>query len=415
MTTRAKKPSAKKPSAKKQGTRTRTRRRPTEAKMTATVPNEKDAAAPAGASEKVTPLPVAPAEGGSAFHPVTAAPPPPPDPADVTPPELAPPPTVPDDQPVGEWGRIEPSDKRMGLVRLTLDRGVKTTVVGQVYGLDFEIEGVGHDVRIFFDYYSKRLKVLDYEATDYAAMTHRLEWLAEANDFDKVFLKASKDDWQIFLTFGYVLEGILKYYFNGEDAYVMSKFRSVGRINSPHLIEESDLIETLMRDDREYVAPPLPENYTLTLATRDHIPGLVALYRRVFETYPSPLTHPDYILQTMERNVVYRVIMNGEGDIVSAASAEIDEKHKNAEMTDCATNTSERGKGLMFHILHHLEDDLRERGVTTAYTLARAQSKGMNRVFYRLGYEFSGRLVNNCDIYGEYEDMNIWVKRLPRT
>ena len=314
--------------------------------------------------------------------------------------------------PVGEWASVKPTDKRMGLIRLTLDKGVKTTVVGQLYGLDFEVEGDGYQVRIFFDYYSRRLKVLDYEATDYRALTARLEWLAEANGFDKVFLKATKDDWQRFLGFGYMLEGILRYYFHGEDAYVISKFRSVARITSPHLIEESQLIETLMKGSGEYSPSPLPAGYTMGLASPEDIPGLVALYRRVFKTYPSPLTHPDYILQTMERNVVYRAVKNEKGQVVSAASAEIDEKHANAEMTDCATKPSERGKGLMFHILLHLEDDLRERGILTGYTLARAQSGGMNRVFHRLGYEFSGRLVNNCDIYGEYEDMNIWVKRL---
>ncbi len=39
----------------------------------------------------------------------------------------------------------------------------------------------------------------------------------------------------------------------------------------------------------------------------------------------------------------------------------------------------------------------------------------MNNVFHRLGYEFNGRLVNNCDIFGAYEDMNIWVKDLRST
>ncbi len=314
--------------------------------------------------------------------------------------------------PVGEWASVKPTDKRMGLIRLTLDKGVKTTVVGQLYGLDFEVEGDGYQVRIFFDYYSRRLKVLDYEATDHRALAARLEWLAEANGFDKVFIKANKDDWQRFLGFGYMLEGILRYYFHGEDAYVISKFRSVARITSPHLIEESNLIETLMKGSREYTPSSLPAGYTMGLARPEDIPGLVALYRRVFKTYPSPLTHPDYILQTMERNVVYRAVKNEKGQVVSAASAEIDTKHSNAEMTDCATKPSERGKGLMYHILLNLEDDLRERGIMTGYTLARAQSGGMNRVFHRLGYEFSGRLVNNCDIYGEYEDMNIWVKRL---
>lgn len=314
----------------------------------------------------------------------------------------------------GEWAKEVPSpkDKRMGLVRLTLDEGVKTTVVGHIYGLDFEIEGKGHHARVFFDYYSKRLKVMDYDATDYRAMIHRLNWLARANHFDKIFFKATKDDWQTFLTFGYVLEGILRYYFRGEDAYVLSKFTTVDRISSPDLIEESEIIEQLMAGARDYSPPMLPKGYKIEEATPAHIPKLVNLYRRVFETYPSPLTHPDYIMQTMERNVLYRVVLNERGDIVSGASAEIDHKHSNAELTDCATRNAQRGNGLMFHILRQIEDDLRQKGIMTAYTLARAKSVGMNRVFYRLGYEFCGRLVNNCDIYGHYEDMNIWVRRL---
>ncbi len=211
-----------------------------------------------------------------------------------------------------------------------------------------------------------------------------------------------------------MLEGILKYYFHGDNAYVLSKFSSVKRVTSPHLIEESDLIEGLMRGQRGYEPPPLPDGYEMVIAREEHIPGLVNLYRRVFKTYPSPLTHPDYILQTMKRHILYRAILNTKGDVVSAASAEIDDKHSNAELTDCATKHSERGKALMYHLLRTLEDDLRGRGIMTGYTLARARSGGMNRVFYRLGYEYSGRLVNNCDIYGQFEDMNIWVRRLDR-
>lgn len=313
--------------------------------------------------------------------------------------------------PTSEWARTEPTPKKMGLVRLTLDRGVKTTVIGTLYGLDFEIDGEGYSCKLFFDWYNRRLKVIDYEATDYLALTERLHWLAEENDFDKIFFKATRDDWQEFLRHGYMLEGILRYYFDGEDAYVLSRFCSTDRVTSEHLIEESDLIEKLMRSSAK-PPRPLPEGYRLLPCTPEHIPDLVLLYRRVFETYPSPLTHPDYLLATMERNVLYRAIVDNEGRIVSAASAECDDKHANAEMTDCATHPDQRGKSLMSHILSALEGDLKARGINTAYTLARARSVGMNRVFYGLGYEYSGRLVNNCDIYGQFEDMNIWVKRL---
>ena len=117
----------------------------------------------------------------------------------------------------------------------------------------------------------------------------------------------------------------------------------------------------------------------------------------------------------MDRSVLYRAILDETGRLVSAASAEVDFKHSNAELTDCATLKSHRGRGLMFHLLEKLCTDLDERGVMTPYTLARAASFGMNLVFYRLGFEFCGRLVNNCDIYGQFEDMNIWVRAPRRT
>ncbi|MFW6067428.1 MAG: putative beta-lysine N-acetyltransferase [Myxococcota bacterium] len=313
---------------------------------------------------------------------------------------------------VGEWAAVEPGDKGLGLAHLVLDKGVRTKAIGQLYGLEFDIEDAGFEVSVFFDRYSRRLKVVDYEATDYRAMCERLTYLAKANEFTKIFLKAHQHDWQHFLALGFVLEGIIKYFYRGHDAFVLSKFLTAERADTRDLVDESRLIEKLMKRPRTYNPPPLPEGYRLVIAGREHVPQMVRLYRRVFPTYPSPLTHPDYIDQTMQSHVLYRVVLNPKGRVVSAASADLDEKNSNAELTDCATLKSERGKALMYHLLSRLEDDLRERGITTGYTLARAPSVGMNRVFYRLGYEYSGRLVNNCDIAGSFEDMNIWVKQL---
>lgn len=314
--------------------------------------------------------------------------------------------------PQDEWSGLEPTRKGMGLVQFTLDKGVKTTVVGTVYGLDFDIEDEGYKVSAFFDHYNKRLKIVDYEATDYRAMLGRLAWLAEANGFDKIFVKATREDFQQFLSHGYMMEGLLKYYFRGNDAYILSRFSSQNRVRSDLLIEEARLIEKLIYDTPDKPPRKLDPEFSIIRATHEHIPALTTIYRQVFETYPSPLTNPDYIKSTMERNVIYRLVLQNDDNAVAAASAEIDFKHSNAEMTDCATIPTIQGKGLMQHLLVALEQDLREKKVETAYTLARAVSFGMNRAFFRLGYEFSGRLVNNCDIFGRFEDMNIWVKRL---
>ncbi|MCO4781456.1 MAG: putative beta-lysine N-acetyltransferase [Candidatus Cloacimonetes bacterium] len=310
-----------------------------------------------------------------------------------------------------EWSGLEPTKKKMGLVQLTLDKGVKTTVVGTIYGLDFEIETDDYFVKLFFDYYNKRLKVLDYTAKNYHLLIKKLAYLAEANDFDKIFVKAIPNDFQQWLSHGYMMEGILKYFFEGKDAYVLSYFRTDKRIQSKNLMAEAKLIEELLYNTKPKKIRPLDPKLEIRLGTKENISDLITIYRSVFDTYPSPLTNPDYIKSTMDRNVIFRLAYLDDVAI-AAASAEIDFKNSNAELTDCATTPEAQGKGVMQHLLIQLENDLREKKIKTGYTMARAMSFGMNCSFMRLGYEFSGRLINNCDIFGQFEDINIWVKKL---
>jgi beta-lysine N6-acetyltransferase len=311
-----------------------------------------------------------------------------------------------------EWAAVEPGNKGFGLADLVLDEGVRTRVIGHVYGLECAIGGDGFRATVVLDRYNSRLKVGDYQATDHRALCDRLSYLAKANAFGKVFLKAHEDDVQRFVDLGFVLEGTLKHFYRGRDAPVVSRFLDPQRAHAPDLAQESQLIDELLASPRDYAPPPLPDGYRMIMAEREHIPQMVRLYRQVFRTYPTPLTHPDYIDQTMRQHILYRVVLDEGGHVVSGASAEMDEKNANAELTDCATLASHRGKALMFHLLSRLEEDLRSRGIMTGYTLAMAGSVGMNRVFHRLGYGYNGRLVNNCDIAGGYQDMNIWVRRL---
>ena len=66
--------------------------------------------------------------------------------------------------------------------------------------------------------------------------------------------------------------------------------------------------------------------------------------------------------------------------------------------------------GLAQHLLSALEQDTAERRIFNLYTIARARSAGMNRVFFNGGYAWSGTLVNNCHIAGQFEDMHVWCK-----
>ena len=98
--------------------------------------------------------------------------------------------------------------------------------------------------------------------------------------------------------------------------------------------------------------------------------------------------------------------------MVAAASAETQPPHRSAEMTDFATLPEQRGAGLAQHLLAALESDMADLGIFNLYTIARARSAGMNRVFYNRGYEWTGTLVNNCHISGSFEDMHVWCRRI---
>lgn len=298
----------------------------------------------------------------------------------------------------------------MGRVQLVLDEGERTEVLGIVYGLEHTIRAPGYRVKIFLDSYNRRIKVLDYKADDYKAMILKLRFIATANRFDKIWIKASERDWMEFLKFGYVLEGVLQHFNRGKPAYLVSKFRSQRRLQSRHLMKETLLIEEILARPRSPTRP-LPRGYAIDYAREDDLDGMLALYQQVFKTYPSPLKYREYLRAVLHRDAIFRVVRR-DGSVVAVASAELDPPHLAAELTDCATHPGERGKGLMGAILQALEGDLRRRGYRCAYTMARARSYGMNAAFHSLGYEFNGRMINNCDIYGAFEDMNLWVKNL---
>lgn len=112
----------------------------------------------------------------------------------------------------------------------------------------------------------------------------------------------------------------------------------------------------------------------------------------------------------MERNESIFRLVRENGRLVSAASAEVSWANRHAEMTDCATLPDYRGEGLMAAIFKELGREMLRQGISCLYSLARAASPGMNAVLRRLGYPLRGRMVNNCHIMGQFEDMNLWVK-----
>jgi len=272
------------------------------------------------------------------------------------------------------------------------------------------VQGDGFDARILFSPLNQRIQVLSYEANNTASLVKSLENGARDAGFGKVFLKAPIHERTGFEAAGMVAEATIDGYFAGQPAVVMSLFLDETRLHRPYAEDEEAILHAIRSAPVKTTVPETPVGHTMFLATVADADDLAGLYDLVFASYPFPITDPRYLVSTMGTHVVYRIVRDPAGKIVAAASAEMDLKHRNAEMTDFATLPETRGLGLARLLLSALERDMARRGICNLYTVARARSAGMNRVFFNNDYSWTGTLVNNCHIAGGFEDMHVWCK-----
>lgn len=225
---------------------------------------------------------------------------------------------------------------------------------------------------------------------------------------EKLIVKSRKADVPYFLSQGLECEGYIEGYFRGEGMYFLVKYLAEQR-RSNVAWEQA---EKIMSGIRTSTAVSTIDTYDIKVAQKADAEKLAVIFREIFEVYPTPLTDAADIITKMKDDTVF-VFIEEEGQVISVASAEINRLHSNAELTDCATMPSHRRKGLMVALLSRLQDLLLIDGIRCHYSLARAESFGMNKAFANLGFTYGGRLLNNCFIYSGLEDMNIWYKNVP--
>jgi putative beta-lysine N-acetyltransferase len=269
-----------------------------------------------------------------------------------------------------------------------------------------------HWLNFICDDFNRRLRLEDYRGNVDEIITY-IENLAKEKSYEKIIVKARFEHVSLFIEKGFVNEGVITGYFNGSNAYFLVKYLSVMRRISHDWCKEDQIIQSVQAQSVSVSSFLLPVGYVMRKAEEGDAAELAELYKTVFAIYPTPLQRTDYVIDVIKGGTIFYIIEKKQ-QIVSAASAEINETYHNAEITDCATRPEHRKHGLMKHIISQLENELRQRGIFCAYSLARAKSFGMNAVFQQLGYRYAGRLANNCYIYEDLEDMNVWVKDLSR-
>jgi len=235
--------------------------------------------------------------------------------------------------------------------------------------------------------------------------------LSDENKVGKIFYVAPKERIKEFKDEGFIMEAKVYNFLKGKPGYFLSKFVTDKRKMSIVIPEEEEVLIISREYSDENYKYDKYNKYLIRNAGKEDAEQLAKLYDSVFETYPSPMNNSDYIKFVMDNDVFFKVAIY-ENRIVSAASADMDPINLNVEMTDCATDKLHRGKGLVGRLIFELEKELKHKEYKVLYSMARSISTGMNIVFSKHDYEYSGRLVNHCHICGSFEDMNIWVKVL---
>jgi len=260
---------------------------------------------------------------------------------------------------------------------------------------------------------SDRIYLMKLDPRDAATIVARLERLAETKDYGKLFCKVPVSAAKSFVQAGYQEEARIPRFFKGRmDAAFMCRFRKRERARVSE--EQRALIAQALKLAEEKRASGVAEpalNHHVRQLNEEDVPQLAVLYRAVFPSYPFPIFDEAYLRGTMATHIRYFGAFEGHR-LVAASSAETDTEARNAEMTDFATDPVYRRQGLAVQLLQTMEKDMQAAGFATLYTIAREVSVGMNITFARCGYRFGGTLINNTQISGRVESMNVWYKNL---
>ena len=256
--------------------------------------------------------------------------------------------------------------------------------------------------------FSNRLYIMKFPNEGKVDLLKKLSQFAIDNGYTKIVGKIPKGKLNTFLRNGFKMEAsVPKLYKGRSTCCFVSKF-----IDSERAVFDPEPLNQFKQVLDDYVIgnkPVLKDGFSFRPLTPDDAPAMVEIFKQVFNTYPFPVHEKDYIIHTMENDVCYFGAFK-DGELCSISSSEMDVANENAEMTDFAVLNSARGKGLSKILLTYMEEQMKLKGMKTLYTIARLNSIPMNKTFLGSGYSYAGTLINNTNISGGIESMNVLYK-----
>lgn len=260
--------------------------------------------------------------------------------------------------------------------------------------------------------YNDRIYLMKLHHDDIPNILCDLENLAVSRNYSKIIAKVPVLAQDMFLENGYIAEARIPDFFNtGEDVVFMSKYRYELSYKNEKYAKIDEIIDIARSKFQNPLDIDISSEFHYRICDRSDAEKITQVYKNIFKTYPFPIHDINYIRNSMNENIVYFGLWKDD-EIVSLSSSEMDIKSQNSEMTDFATVPEYRGRGFASYLLQCMENEMQMRNIRVVYTIARAVSYGINILFGKSGYSYAGTLLNNTNISGNIENMNIWYKSM---
>ena len=261
---------------------------------------------------------------------------------------------------------------------------------------------------------NNRIYLMDLEKQDFPLIFSLLDDLAKKRGYTKIFAKVPM--WAVgkAQNEGFEVEAKIPRFFNNEiDGFFLGKFidDSRGYLNKENIERIKKVHQSMRKYDLRKTSNVKKIEPKIKRLCKDNAKALAKLYDTVFETYPFPIFKADYLKEMMHEDVQYYGIFE-EKKLIAASAAEMNLEHSYVEMTDFATLPDRRGNNYSLALLLHMEKEMKNEKMKTAFTIARAVSFGMNITFAKAGYTHAGLLKNNTAIAGSLESMNVLFKKI---
>jgi len=275
-------------------------------------------------------------------------------------------------------------------------------------------ETIGKGTLIQHGKFNDRIYLMKLSREDVPGILDKLRSIAVENEYTKIFCKVPGWAAPLFFSDGFLMEAsIPRFYREKEAVFFLSKFLDSDRLLG---VEHGRLEELAGLLRSRITAPATIEDQGIRAVflrlNSTHARQITGIYRKVFLSYPFPIHDPDYITGNMKRGDVQYYGFEKNGRLIALASAEIDRKGRNAEMTDFATLPDYRGNRLSIRLLMEMEKAMKQQQISTLYTIARLNSIPMNKTFLKLRYNYAGTLIRNTNIAGRIESMNVYYKHI---